>query len=229
MLASGPAVPRMAERKIQDEDCWLHTSPRRRVGGRRSGRVLVSKRARCFHEPEETHSQARDSVANSSEKRYETTHFLTSLTRLGCLIAAPRCRLAVRAEESKTSDAPKIGRPVRIVSFCFSPGKPLEEIARRVDQEGSKGADPIVLPETWRGQNDKSPNRSKARLSKPCRSGEATPHLLSSLRLIASATTAGSIPPSCSTARADRRQLRQGVSWMEHDHKRKVQPDAPRR
>ncbi len=47
----------------------------------------------------------------------------------------------------------KIGRPVRIVSLSFN-GKKLEEIAKVVDREGAKGADLIILPETWRGQKD---------------------------------------------------------------------------
>jgi predicted amidohydrolase len=47
----------------------------------------------------------------------------------------------------------KIGRPVRIVSLGFN-NKSLAEIARVVDREGAKGADLIILPETWRGQKD---------------------------------------------------------------------------
>lgn len=44
----------------------------------------------------------------------------------------------------------KTGRPVRVVSLCFQ-GKDISEILKIVDQEGAKGADIIVLPETWRG------------------------------------------------------------------------------
>jgi predicted amidohydrolase len=47
----------------------------------------------------------------------------------------------------------KIGRTVRIVSLGFN-GKKLAEIAEVVDREGGKGADLIILPETWRGQTD---------------------------------------------------------------------------
>jgi hypothetical protein len=55
------------------------------------------------------------------------------------------------------SPAPdQIGRPVRVVSIGFSPGHSLEEIVGLVEKEGSKGADIIVLPETCRGQNEKS-------------------------------------------------------------------------
>ncbi|MGA2865534.1 MAG: carbon-nitrogen hydrolase family protein [Verrucomicrobiota bacterium] len=46
-----------------------------------------------------------------------------------------------------------IGRPVRVVSLSFH-GKSLAEITELVDREGAKGADLIVLPETWRGQKD---------------------------------------------------------------------------
>src|ERR1039457_5562431 len=49
--------------------------------------------------------------------------------------------------------AQKIGRPVRIVSLSFN-GKSLAEITEVVDREGAKGVDLIILPETWRGQNE---------------------------------------------------------------------------
>src|SRR5690349_4046749 len=45
-----------------------------------------------------------------------------------------------------------IGRPVRIVSLCFRDGsKSLQEIAALVDQEGAKGCDLMILPESWTG------------------------------------------------------------------------------
>lgn len=44
------------------------------------------------------------------------------------------------------------GRPVRIVSLCFH-GNDFSEILKIIDQEGAKGTDIIVLPETWRGQS----------------------------------------------------------------------------
>jgi predicted amidohydrolase len=50
----------------------------------------------------------------------------------------------------------KLGRPVRAVSIGFRPGIELERIAELVDKEGARGADLIVLPETCRGQNDRS-------------------------------------------------------------------------
>jgi predicted amidohydrolase len=47
----------------------------------------------------------------------------------------------------------KIGRPVNVVSLCFEK-KDFKEIEKIVDEEGAKGADIIVLPETWRGQSE---------------------------------------------------------------------------
>lgn len=50
-----------------------------------------------------------------------------------------------------------IGRPVRLVSIGFPAGRlSTEQIANLVDQEGAKGTDIIVLPETCRGQNETS-------------------------------------------------------------------------
>jgi predicted amidohydrolase len=71
-------------------------------------------------------------------------------------LLAPPTIAPTQAADSKAARTDVVGRPVRVVSFCFSPGKPLDDIARRVDDEGAKGADLIILPETWRGQNDKS-------------------------------------------------------------------------
>ncbi len=45
----------------------------------------------------------------------------------------------------------KIGRPVRVVSISFI-NKRLDDISNIVDEEGSKGADIIALPEAWRGE-----------------------------------------------------------------------------
>jgi predicted amidohydrolase len=50
----------------------------------------------------------------------------------------------------------KIGRPVRAVSIGFKPDLPLMRIADLVDREGAQGTDIIALPETCRGQDDKS-------------------------------------------------------------------------
>lgn len=49
-----------------------------------------------------------------------------------------------------------IGRPVRVVSIGFHPGRPLENIASLVDHEGAKGTDVIAIPETCRGLNSTS-------------------------------------------------------------------------
>ena len=46
-----------------------------------------------------------------------------------------------------------VGRPVRVVSLCFR-GRSLTDVMKIVDLEGAKGADLIVLPETWRGQSE---------------------------------------------------------------------------
>jgi predicted amidohydrolase len=51
----------------------------------------------------------------------------------------------------KINSADLPGRPVRIVSLSFPPGNNFSEILKIVDQEGAKGSDIIVLPETWRG------------------------------------------------------------------------------
>ena len=45
------------------------------------------------------------------------------------------------------------GRPVRVTSISFQ-DRDLAEIGEIVDREGARGADLIVLPETWRGQED---------------------------------------------------------------------------
>lgn len=44
----------------------------------------------------------------------------------------------------------KTGRPVRITSLCFE-GKDFREITKIIDEEGARGTDLILLPETWRG------------------------------------------------------------------------------
>jgi Carbon-nitrogen hydrolase len=62
---------------------------------------------------------------------------------------------AMSPREAGTSQA--TGRPVRIVSIGFQGADvPLGEIVSHVDQQGSQGADVIVLPELCRGQNASS-------------------------------------------------------------------------
>ena len=46
----------------------------------------------------------------------------------------------------------KTGRPVKIVSLCFQ-NEDFSRILKIVGEEGAKGTDIIVLPETWRGQS----------------------------------------------------------------------------
>ena len=46
----------------------------------------------------------------------------------------------------------KTGRPVRVVSLCFQ-NEDLFKVEKIIDEEGAKGTDIIVLPETWRGQS----------------------------------------------------------------------------
>lgn len=46
----------------------------------------------------------------------------------------------------------KIGRPVRVVSISYKGHeRPLDSVVQLVDSEGAKGADIIILGETWRG------------------------------------------------------------------------------
>jgi len=65
------------------------------------------------------------------------------------MAAGPGAAAAASSEE-------KIGRPVRVVSIGVKKGRSLEEVAELVDKEGSRGADLIALPETFRGQDEKT-------------------------------------------------------------------------
>lgn len=61
---------------------------------------------------------------------------------------------AVEIQGTDSRSLKAIGRPVRVVSIGFyagREGKPLDSIAGIIDQEGARGADIIILPETWRG------------------------------------------------------------------------------
>ena len=56
------------------------------------------------------------------------------------------------------------GRPVRIVSISFPAGsKSFEEMTSIIDTEAAKGVDLVVLPETWRGQDDGTMETLKGR------------------------------------------------------------------
>jgi predicted amidohydrolase len=57
----------------------------------------------------------------------------------------------LRADERASEN--RVGRPVRVVSLSFR-GQSMRDVLGVVDAEGARGADLIVLPETWRGQND---------------------------------------------------------------------------
>jgi len=51
----------------------------------------------------------------------------------------------------------EIGRPVRVVSVAYKGhDRPLDNVAQLVDGEGARGADIILLAETWRGINEYS-------------------------------------------------------------------------
>jgi len=66
---------------------------------------------------------------------------------------------SMASEPGSVPDRPstnRIGRPVRVVSIGFTPGRPLEEILELVEKEESQGADLIVLRETCRGQHEQS-------------------------------------------------------------------------
>lgn len=88
--------------------------------------------------------------------------FLTGAT-MGMAAFASGVLPALGAEkpttgETNSAKAPlEVGRPVRIVSIGFQGADmSLEQIAKHVDDEGSRGVDVILLPETCRGQNSSS-------------------------------------------------------------------------
>ncbi len=82
-----------------------------------------------------------------------------SAVALGSLSSAEAVERALVEEQetTRTANAPgDMGRLVRAVSIGFRPGPSLEQIVGLVDKEGARGADLITLPETFRGQDDKS-------------------------------------------------------------------------
>ncbi len=85
--------------------------------------------------------------------------FLNSAVALGSLASVQGAAKITKEDRGSRGEeaATKIGRQVRVVSIGFKPGLSLQQIADLVDQEGTRGADLIVLPETCRGQNDESP------------------------------------------------------------------------
>jgi len=80
----------------------------------------------------------------------------TSLTSMGAE--------GLHANESEDREASSgsiagenVGRPVRVVSIGFlGASTPLETIEKHIDEEGSRGVDVVLLPETCRGQNTSS-------------------------------------------------------------------------
>jgi predicted amidohydrolase len=81
-----------------------------------------------------------------------STIALTSLTSAEVALAA------TEQQDGRPAGSPpgNIGRPVRVASIGFRPGPPLERVADWVDQEGARGVDLIALPETFRGQDERS-------------------------------------------------------------------------
>ena len=63
--------------------------------------------------------------------------------------------LQARSKEMK-SPTPGIGRPVQVASIGIREGRPLDQIVQLVDEQGTQGADMIVIPETCRGQSEKT-------------------------------------------------------------------------
>ena len=94
-------------------------------------------------------------------------NFLKTTTGLGALagfgIPGLRATGSVGPDTFKQSPIPmgstpgQIGRPVRVVSLAYKGHeRPIESVAQLVDSEGARGADIIVLAETWRGLDTKS-------------------------------------------------------------------------
>lgn len=79
-----------------------------------------------------------------------------SLTSAGLAQSGGAAAGAKQSAGGGQSGSTRTGRPVRAVSIGFKPGPSLEQIAGWVDQEAARGCDLIALPETFRGQNEKS-------------------------------------------------------------------------
>lgn len=75
---------------------------------------------------------------------------------IGSVVHNAEARSAPANPAMKPS-AETVGRPVRVVSVGFHAGQlSTEQIVNLVDQEGARGTDIIVLPETCRGQDETS-------------------------------------------------------------------------
>lgn len=88
---------------------------------------------------------------------WPVTAFLAvwTLAFLSCTVTRPAAGAAVFPAAS-TFGPNLLGRPVRVVSLSFRPGRSLTEILSVVESQAQQGTDLIVLPETWLGQNDQS-------------------------------------------------------------------------
>jgi predicted amidohydrolase len=75
---------------------------------------------------------------------------------LSCIAAVLVFLDHLLAGELNKTNQTATGRPVRVAAFCFRPGKSLDQVLQRLDEEGARGVDLLVLPETWRGQTDRS-------------------------------------------------------------------------
>lgn len=96
-------------------------------------------------------------MSSGMKRRQFLKDSVASMSMLAAGVGADSRRAeAAESESGGAAAGEKIGRPVRVVSIGFHAGRPLGQVTRLVDEEGKKGADLIVLPETLRGQNKTS-------------------------------------------------------------------------
>lgn len=76
-----------------------------------------------------------------------------NLLRFSLLVLIFGATLGSQVIAAEPASSNKVGRPVRVVSLSFR-GENMRNVLAAVEAEGARGADLIVLPETWRGQND---------------------------------------------------------------------------
>jgi predicted amidohydrolase len=79
-------------------------------------------------------------------------NFLKTAT-IGTLAEVGLTGLSANAANPKPGWEDGLGRPVRIGSIGYKGHVPLEKIASLVDEQGARGTDIILLPETCRGQD----------------------------------------------------------------------------
>jgi predicted amidohydrolase len=75
---------------------------------------------------------------------------------IGTLAEVGLTGLSANAANTKPGWEDGLGRPVRIASIGYKGHLPLEKIASLVDEQGARGTDIILLPETCRGQDQSS-------------------------------------------------------------------------